>query len=119
MTHARSRRQWQARVAEYNESGMTMGRWCERNGFRVGQLRYWLRKSREMEPDQSWACLDLIDDDSAGSPPSLPGTPSNAIPTRPVDTGISVRIGTACVEVRPGFDPSLLSEVLRVVTSTC
>ncbi|MHB9038087.1 MAG: IS66 family insertion sequence element accessory protein TnpA [Armatimonadota bacterium] len=111
MTHARSRGLWQARVADYDASGLTMREWCERNGFRDGQLRYWLKRARDAGESQSWACVELVDEGISGR------TESNPLAADGVQ--VTVRVGSATVEVRSGFDPSLLSEVLRVVVATC
>ena len=115
MTHARSRRLWQSRVAEYESSGLTMRAWCERNGFRDGQLRYWLKKARETgfieKSGTSWACVDLVDDGVSIS------SETGADVT--LTSQVTIRVGAATIEVHPGFDSALLSEVLRVVTSTC
>jgi transposase-like protein len=119
MTQARRREQRQALVAAYDASGLTMAKWCEINGVRMNQLRYWLRESRESQQNQSWACLNLMDDDSATDPTMLPGTPKCLTPATTTAPEISVRIGSATIEVRSGFDPSLLSEVLRVVVARC
>ena len=113
MTHAKSRSLWQARVAEYESSGLTMRAWCERTGFRYGQLRYWLKKARDARKgqSQSWACVDLVDDGVSSS-----REPGGDVTRGP---GVAIRVGAATVEVRSGFDSALLSEVLRVVVATC
>ena len=118
MTHAKSRKLWQARVAEYEASGLTMRKWCERNGFRDGQLRYWLKKAREADQNQSWACVELVGEGVADAAnPAVMSTGLNR--TAACEPGLTVRVGAATIEVRSGFDSALLSEVLRVVTSTC
>lgn len=113
MTHAKSRKLWQTRVAEYESSGLTMRAWCEQTGFRNGQLRYWLKKAREARKSQSqsWVCVDLVDD--GVSAPSETGADVGR------DSQVSIRMGAATIEIRPGFDSALLSEVLRVVRLTC
>jgi len=118
MTHANRRRQWQARVADYHASELTMREWCLKNGFRDGQLRYWLRKSRETGHDQSWACVELVSEGVANAAnPAVMSTELNR--TAACEPGVTVRVGVATIEVRPGFDTHLLSEVLRVVVATC
>ena len=99
---------WQARVAEYEASGLTMRKWCERNGFRDGQLRYWLKKARDAGQNQSWARVELVGEGVA-----------DAANPAVMSTGLTVRVGAATIEVRSGFDSALLSEVLRVVVATC
>lgn len=123
MTHANRRRQWQARVVDYHASELTMREWCLKNGFRVDQLRYWLRKSRKtgyidnqspLNQVQGWACVELIDEDAN---PAMMPTKTNRTAT--VGAQVTVRVGAAMIEVRSGFDSALLSDVLRVVVATC
>jgi len=35
------------------------------------------------------------------------------------DAGLLVRVGRGVIEVRPGFDPDLLSMVVRVLSAIC
>jgi transposase-like protein len=106
MTHARSREQWQARVLDYESSGLTMRTWCERNGVRDGKLRYWLKKARDARQSQSWAGVEVLDEGVYE-------------PSTGLEPKVTVRIGAAVIEVRAGFNQSLLSEVLRVVVAAC
>lgn len=103
MTSAKRRKLWRAHVSEYESSGLSIQEWCKSAGIRVDNLRYWLRKFGEADCDQMWASVELADDGKS----------------RSVAGGITVRIGAASIEVQSGFDPSLLSDVLRVVASTC
>lgn len=94
---------WEGRIADYRSSGLTLARWCEKTGFSVGQTKYWITKiNKQTRTNRSsvWARLDVVDSSKA-------------------DSQVTVRIGVARIEVRPGFDRSLLSEVLSVVASTC
>ena len=119
MTHAKRRKLWQTRVSDYLSSEMTVSDWCEHNGFRVGQLRYWLRQARETgytDGSQSWVCVELADDDCADAA-SVPVVSTDR--EQATESGVSVRVGVATIDVRRGFDTVLLSEVLRVVVATC
>ncbi|MHB9038090.1 MAG: IS66 family insertion sequence element accessory protein TnpA [Armatimonadota bacterium] len=116
MTHAKRRKQLQARVTDYLASGLTRLAWCERNGFREDQLRYWLRKARETgyidKTGRSWACVELEED----ADPVISG---EMIGVAACDARVMMRVGAVTIEVCPGFEPSLLREVLAVVVSTC
>lgn len=121
MTHAKRRRLWQARLAEYEASELTVNEWCLQNGFRVDQLRYWQRKASKTGfidgQNQSWACVELVNDgcvDAASV--AVMSTDKKQATGEP---GVTVRVGAAMIEVRSGFDSALLSEVLRVVVTTC
>lgn len=114
MTNARRRKLWQARVADYRASELSMREWCERNGVTDHQLRYWLEKTGGRSQGGSWACVELIDDDIAEARKS-PTASRGPNGTAPSDAEVAVCVGVARIEVRSGFDPNLLSEVLRVV----
>ncbi|WP_240419944.1 IS66 family insertion sequence element accessory protein TnpA [Paenibacillus periandrae] len=44
MTRKEQRHQeWSARVADYQDSGLTMKAWCDAQGVTKDHLRYWLR----------------------------------------------------------------------------
>lgn len=101
------RKEWESRLADYRTSGLTAQAWCSRTGFTMNQLRYWQRKSRQSEPGGKWASVTVIEDLPAGALP--PSKPSG---------GVTIRMGSATIDVSPGVDRELLAQVLRVV-ATC
>jgi len=107
-------------VADYLGSELTIEEWCKRNGFKDGQLRYWLRKARQEgfidRVSQGWACVEVVDNDSMDASAPVIAADRQQLTD---ESGLMVRVGSATIEVRPGFNPSLLSEVLRVVAATC
>jgi hypothetical protein len=108
MTAKENRRhEWAVRVADYKASGLTMSTWCAANQCTIHQLKYWLRKpnnvfsSNTLTPSTNW----------------VPLTVSSPIPSNPT---LVVRIGQACIEIRTGFDPRLLREVVHALEdSSC
>ena len=38
--------QWELRIQTCQDSGLTQQRWCEKKGFKLSALRYWLRHFR-------------------------------------------------------------------------
>lgn len=84
-----------------------MAAWCERHQVTPRQLWYWMRKLRKAQEQTltanhpQWVALHLADTASDGVAP------------------IAVRVGTATVEVRSGFDPSLLAAVIRTLKTLC
>lgn len=60
----------------------------------------------------SWVCVELVDGIKDAPSPELDWFATG-------ETGVSVHVGVATIEVRPDFDSSLLSEALCVVASTC
>lgn len=98
---------WQQQVRAFESSGMTRRRYCEQKQIRIYQLDYWRKKLGK-------------------SNPTVQGSTKGWIPLRIRDeqvvqkaSGICLRIGRLAMEVKPGFDRELLTEVLRVVSPVC
>ena len=111
MTLMERRQLGKSRVERYLSSDLGLHEWCKENGIRVDYLRYWLDKSDDNCLDKSWALVDVIDDNTVADASSLSAMKN--------ETAIVLSIGVASIEVRPGFDHALLSEVLTVVAATC
>jgi hypothetical protein len=103
------RHDWAARVQDYKSSGLTMAAWCATNHFTKDQLKYWLYKSKKI----------------TSGPPSIPSTRfipltvTNEIETLYSASSLVVHIGQARIELRAGFDPQLLREVVQVLGMPC
>jgi len=99
MTKEELRDFWAARVKEFKESGQSAPAWCAANNIKLHQLRYWLRKEKQTSTvtTLSWLPLNL----------------SNTCP----ETSLLVRVGQVAVEVKPGFDPKLLADVVKVLSA--
>ena len=100
MTTEERQNLWAARIAEYEASGQSVPAWCKANNVSIQQLRYWLRKKKRVpetinSDDTSWLPLDLSD---IG-----------------YESSLLVRVGRVAVEVKPGFDPKLLLDVVKVL----
>lgn len=110
MTTKETRRQeWVAYIADYKASGLTMSAWCAANQFTLHQLKYWLRKLKDVSST-------ALQTDSARWVP-LSVTDSSAVAAS--STSLIVRIGKASIELRPGFDPRLLREAVHALGATC
>lgn len=101
------RQEWEKRIAEYRSSGQSVREWCAANGVKPERLWYWLRRkkagSTETESTTTW----------------LQAVVSGPTPGEQNDTGLLVKVGKASIEVKPGFDPELLSTVVRVLSGIC
>jgi len=107
MTKAELRQEWSSRVADFKASGQSASAWCAAHDLPPHQLWYWLRKHKNIDtptmmPSQ-WLSVEL------GEP-----KPSSA-----QGSALLVRVGQATVEVKPGFNPALLSDVVRILTALC
>lgn len=103
MTQAENRQMWQSRVAEFKASGQTATAWCIDQGIKVHQLRYWLHKFKSeyesAKKQTQWLSVEIGE--------LKADKPQEALP---------IRVGKATIEVRPGFDPKLLSDVVKTLS---
>jgi len=101
-------REWEARIAEYRASGQSVREWCAANGIKPGRLWYHLRRER---------CQEKAGEGTA--PMWLQATLTGPAPEEQDSARLLIRIGEATIEVRAGFDPELLSGVVRVLWAIC
>jgi transposase-like protein len=106
MTKVEQQIEWMAKVTAYKASGLSTKEWCSAHNLKPHQLRYWLRKlqpldSQTIEPTR-WLPVEFSDPE-----------PKNQVST------LLIRVGQATVEVKPGFDPTLLSDIVRVLSVLC
>lgn len=92
--------QWRERIRDYRDSGLTMRAWCAARGFTFNQLKYWLRKlSSEPQNQTTTTWVTVV---PTAKPSSTAAT-------------LVVRVGGASIDIHPGFDPSLLGEVVQAL----
>ena len=109
MTKKEERRQeWAARIQQYETSGQTMKAWCDAQGVTKDTLRYWLRvlKPRSVRAAQTAA-------------PFVPLALNEPAGTTGGGAPLLLQIGVVRVEVRDGFDPRLLREVVAALEPGC
>ena len=101
----RSQEQWDACLASFDASGKTVSQWCREEEIPEHKLRYRLKKREEMlnaspqeDEEVRWLALENAPADSSG---------------------VSLRIGTVAVDVRRGFDPKVLADVLQALLQEC
>lgn len=108
MTKAERQALWETRIAEYQASGQSVKEWCaSHEGISPRQLWYWLRKYKNQNVVSSgksnrWLPVEISEKASIEQGHTL-----------------LVNVGTASIEVRPGFDPALLAQVVRVLVAIC
>lgn len=116
MTQVERRSMWQQRVAQYSASGQSVAAWCREHAVSEHQMRYWLRRLRNdgaagETVDQPGALRwiqvgwgDMPGQDAVGSGKASP---------------ILIHIGEVAIEVRPGFSPPVLRDVVKVLLTPC
>lgn len=99
------RKKWEQRISAYKASGLTQAKWCETNEISIHQFKYWLRKIKDYpmigNTNNQWVPVVIED------------------PEPKLNESIQIRIGVASIEVKSGFNPSLLAEVIKVLKKEC
>lgn len=94
---------WSERIKAYQASGQTMKAWCAEQNLTVHQLKYWLYKAQRQPQTFSTTTFR----------PVAVASPSGIIEC------LHVQVGVARIEVRPGFEPELLRDVVAALTPLC
>ncbi|QGG48328.1 IS66 family insertion sequence element accessory protein TnpA [Heliorestis convoluta] len=67
MSRAHLKKEWEARVAAYRASGLSIPKWCAANDVKAHQLRYWLKKIEAVEssanPKTQWISIEISDNE--------------------------------------------------------
>lgn len=92
---------WETRIAQFKASGQSATVWCANNNIKINQLRYWLRKFKSSKKTTAstsqWLSVEVGE------------VPSNSNNT------LAIKVGKVIIEVKSGFDPVLLTEVVRTI----
>lgn len=108
MTKTELQKLWETRLAEFKASGKSVKEWCAvHDHVTPRQVWYWLSKFKTQNGDSSansvrWLPLEVREELPLGHGNSL-----------------LIKIGQASIEVRPGFDQALFSQVVRVLLPLC
>ncbi|WP_243293167.1 IS66 family insertion sequence element accessory protein TnpB [Bacillus sp. FJAT-47783] len=98
------RKEWERRIADYKASGQTQAKWCESNDISIHQFKYWLKKIKDhhntVKANNLWVPVVIEE----------PKTKQE------VCESLQIKVGSVSIEVTPGFNPSLLAEVIKVLT---
>lgn len=95
------RQLWAGLVVEFRASGLGQAEWCRQNGYKVRHLQYWVHKL----PAPDAPASDPVDWLSV---PVASGLDTEA--------PLVVRVGSARIDVRPGFAPDLLRSVVQALS---
>jgi hypothetical protein len=98
--------EWERRIDIFKASGQSQSRWCKVNNLSLHQLRYWLKKIQHTTKSEAESSTKWI--------PVL----MEEIPLEPTET-LQIKIGEASIEVKPGFNPSFLADVVRTLKTLC
>lgn len=109
MTTKQRRQEWIACIADYKTRRLTMVAWCAAQHVTKTQLKYWLRKLKD----------EVHSEDVIIPTRWVPLTVANSIQSTISAPPLFVHIGQAHIEIRTGFDPRLLREVVQALEAPC
>ena len=97
------REAWRVRLGALASSGLTQREFCAREGVSLHQLSYWRGRLNERAAATAprWCALDVAGD--------------GAEARDAMREAMTVRVGGAGIEVKPGFDPALLRDIVRAL----
>lgn len=107
MTQVDKRIEWKDRFDAWKASDLSVAEWCREQGVKDHQMYYWIRKferdSLTSEPETSetqWLTVKVEDEPTSITTKLAP---------------VFIHFGSISVEVRPGANMALLSDVVRVL----
>ena len=107
--------EWAARVKDFRSSGQTAADWCATNNFPFHQLKYWLRRHKQLTASESTSATSSI----ATVPTRWLPVEVSSVETKTPQKTLLVKVGFATIEISPGFDPDLLAEAVRALGESC
>ena len=90
---------WRQHIDSFQQTGLTQAEYCRRHNLKHHQLVYWKKRFLKTETDVSFVPLkleDLLD---------MPSGPEHASLTLVIDNQFKI-------EIRAGFDPQLLRQLI-------
>ena len=104
MSNTTKRIEWEKRIQDWKASGLSKAKWCRDNECNVHQMHYWVKKLDEytlpLQNSQEYFLPIKVADKSH----------------KPIGS-VFIHIDQMSVEVQPGVDIELLSNVLYVLQS--
>ena len=113
MTREEKREMWRERIEQYRSSGLTAAEWCEKNEVNVHTLKTMIsrlgmaqrkyKSSRDNKQNIQWVEME-------------PGNSTEEVSSKTI---IEVIVGSAKVNVAPGFDQKTFREVVKILKEQC
>ncbi|UOE95078.1 IS66 family insertion sequence element accessory protein TnpB [Alkalihalobacillus sp. LMS39] len=94
---------WKQLITELRTSGQTQKDWCKANNVSIHNLKYWIKKVEGSHKKDS------------GTKPKWVPIRIEEPPPKVVNDTIQVKVGQATIDVKPGFDPDLLRDVVKAL----
>jgi len=112
MLHNEKHKEWERRIATFQQSGLNMRRWCREQQITYERMKYWKNRLKGR------AALTSSDSIKVASPTwvQVPAVLEKKVTrSSPVTGNLLIHINEIVVEVPAGFDAVTLREVLSAV----
>lgn len=105
MAQTKVRKAWEARIRAYQASGQSASVWCAEHQVTKRQLYVWMNK---------------LQDSTTKDPSKIPWVKVQMDKkAETVKSMLLVRVGSTTIEVEPGYNPALLTDVIRTLQTLC
>lgn len=101
MSRTDLQQEWAQRLKEFHASGETATAWCTARNINLHRFWYWSRKLRTQNQNQSSAEIRWL---------------SVRMDESSLEDTLIVQVGHVRIEVKPGFNPTLLQQVVQTLT---
>lgn len=98
---------WKKRVEEFLKTNKTQASWCKENNYAIKTFNFWFRRFKKQSSTIQSPVVNFI--------PIKVQNETTPISVSP----IVIKITSATIEVRTGFDSKLLLEVVRTLGEIC
>jgi hypothetical protein len=105
MTRLEQRIEWKKRIEAFKESGLNATAWCKLHDLKPHQFNYYLYKDKAQNQLAAPATTRWLSVEIEEST------------TTPDKVSLLVKVGEATIEVKPGFDPALLCQLVRTLSA--
>ncbi|MBJ8072704.1 IS66 family insertion sequence element accessory protein TnpA [Bacillus cereus] len=101
------KKEWEAYIQDYKNSGLSKAAWCQKQNLPVHQLYYWLKKLSSQTEDQdkneraNWISMNV------------------PVIEEEIHATIRIHIQEATIELDVPFTPQVLLQVMQTVKQQC
>ena len=112
MSYSEKFKEWENRIAVFQQSGKSMRRWCRDQEIPYERMKYWKNRIKERAALTECECVSEVPVSWAQVPSTLA---IDDLQSGRADGNIYIHIRDIAVEVPKGFDAGTLREVLAAV----
>lgn len=106
---------WRLRMQEYQASGLTQKKWCEKEEIKFSSFRYWSKRLRQEDSQETapdWLKVSMAET----APVASINLPQEHMQIQPlVSSDIHIYVEDISVEVPIGTPPDYISALLQAV----